>query len=159
MTSPLLYRRSLVVLAVALALLAAVVTVRAAAAWTAASAPLELEPASVAELKAALATEQLRSRALEQQIDKLSTLSSDLSGALETARARIVSDGETAAGLSAELAAAAAKLRQLEASLAAARRAMAAGTANGAPAAGPAITPEPHETAEPAETPEPHDDE
>ena len=143
MSPQLLLRRSLVSLGVIAALLTGVATIRAAAAWTAASAPLEVEPGSVARLQAALAAEQDRSAALQGQIDALSASSADLAAALEAARGRIVSDGDAAAELSASLASAEAKLRQLEASLAAARRGQGAQLTAGGAAPAPAITPEP----------------
>ncbi len=99
-------RRILTVIGVTLAMLMAVGTIRAAAAWTAASAPLTVAPTSVATLQARLLDEQARSAALQQRLDALTTSSGDLASALEQARARIVADTANAADLSAQLAAA-----------------------------------------------------
>jgi septal ring factor EnvC (AmiA/AmiB activator) len=152
MSIALLTRRAIVTAGVVASIVLGVMTIRAAAAWTAASAPLEVAPASLEQLRAALAAEQNRSKALQDQLDALTAGSAELSAALETARARIGADGETAAGLQASLAAAQQKLASLEASLAAARQALAAQAA-AAPAPPPGGA-----TPGPGGTQEPHDD-
>lgn len=153
MSVALITRRTLVTVGVAVALVTGILTIRAAAAWTAASAPLEVTPASLEQLRAALAAEQDRSQALQQQLDLLTSGSAELSAALEEARARIGTDSDTAATLRASLAEAQKKLGALEASLAAARRALAAQTSSGSGGGGGTSA-----TPEPQGTPEPHDD-
>jgi DNA repair exonuclease SbcCD ATPase subunit len=117
-------RRILTVIGVTLATLVAVGTIRAAAAWTAASASLTVAPTSVATLQARLLDEQARSAALQQRLDALTTSSGDLASALEQARARIVADTANAADLSAQLAAAKGRLAKLDAAIARANRTM-----------------------------------
>jgi chromosome segregation ATPase len=128
-------RRPLVVLGVLLSLFLGAASIRAAAAWTAASAPLADRPPSVESLQAELATEQARSRALQTHLDQLNSDSVDLMAALATASDRIAVDASHAKELQDSLAAAKAKLAALEKSIAKAR----AGAAHsGAGAATPA---------------------
>jgi DNA repair exonuclease SbcCD ATPase subunit len=117
-------RRILTAIGVTLAMLMAVGTIRAAAAWTAASASLTVAPTSVATLQARLLDEQARSATLQQRLDALTTSSGDLASALEQARARIVADTANAADLSAQLAAAKGRLAKLDAAIARANRTM-----------------------------------
>ena len=121
----LLIRRTVVVVGVAASLLLGVVSIRAAAAWTAASAPLEAAPVSVASVTDQLAREQARSAELQAQLDDLVARSTELTQVLEAAQARIATDASTAKGMRARLAAAEKKLAILTASLKA--RAAAAG--------------------------------
>jgi chromosome segregation ATPase len=114
-------RRPLVVLGVLLSLLVGAASIRAAAAWTAAGAPLADRPPSVESLRAQLATEQARSRALQAHLDDLNSGSADLSAALATARDRIAVDAGQAKELQDSLAAAKAKLAALEKSIGKAR--------------------------------------
>jgi septal ring factor EnvC (AmiA/AmiB activator) len=111
------FRRPLVILGVLLALLTGAASIRAAAVWTAASAPLAAKPPSIETLADMLATEQARSAALAVQLDELKAGSADLATALEAARDRIASDQAQAQELSASLDAAKKKLAALEASL------------------------------------------
>lgn len=134
MSLALLIRRNLVIVGVMSALVLGGATVRAAAAWTAASAPLEQPPAALASIRDALAQERARSAALEQQLGDLTKASTDLAAALEAARAQVTADSGTASTLRASLAAAQAKLTQLQAALKAAQAAQAA-----APAAPPPV--------------------
>lgn len=121
MSVPLSLRRPLVILGVLLSLLAGMLTIRAAAAWTAASSPLVARPPSVESLQAALAGEESRSAALQAQLDELTAGSADLAAALEAARNRIASDTAQATELQASLKAATAKLATLEKSIRQAR--------------------------------------
>ena len=82
MTANLAFRRNVVVLGVAAALGAGGATVRAAAMWTAASAPLTAPPASLSSIQNALEQEKARSAALEQQLKDLSAATTGLSDAL-----------------------------------------------------------------------------
>jgi hypothetical protein len=138
-------RRPLVVLGVLLSLFLGAASIRAAAAWTAASAPLADRPPSVESLQAELATEQARSRALQTHLDQLNSDSVDLMAALATASDRIAVDASHAKELQDSLAAAKAKLAALEKSIGKAR---AAAARSGAGAATPARAPGSHEETE-----------
>ncbi|HET7495563.1 MAG TPA: hypothetical protein VFJ80_08940 [Candidatus Limnocylindrales bacterium] len=116
------FRRILTVIGVTIAMLLAVGTIRAAAAWTAASAPLSVAPTTVATLQARLLDEQTRSATLQQRLDALTTSTGDLASALEQARARIDADTGHAADLSAQLASAKRRLAKLDAAIAKANR-------------------------------------
>jgi hypothetical protein len=121
MSVPVHLRRPLVVLGVLLSLFMGAASIRAAAAWTAASAPLAVKPPSVDSLRADLAAEQARSDALLTHLDELSTGSADLSAALGAARDRIAADALQAKALQDSLVAAKAKLAALEKSIRASR--------------------------------------
>jgi hypothetical protein len=121
MSVPVRLRRPLVVLGVLVSLLMGVASIRAAAAWTAAGAPLAVKPPSVESLRADLATEQARSIVLLAHLDELSSGSADLSAALGAARDRIAADAVQAKALQDSLVAAKAKLAALEKSIRAAR--------------------------------------
>ena len=135
-------RRPLVVLGVMVSLFVGVATIRAAAEWTAASAPLAVKPPSIESLQSALTAEQSRSADLQAQLDQLTTGSTELVAALETARGRIATDATQAGDLQTSLKAAKTKLSALERSI---RQAQAAAAARPrtttAPA--PAATPQP----------------
>jgi DNA repair exonuclease SbcCD ATPase subunit len=117
MSVPVRLRHPAVLLGVVLALFAGAATIRAAAAWTAASAPLVSKPPSVEILQSALAAEQARSISLQTQLDELTAGSTDLTAALQAARDRIAEDASQAEALQASLAAAKAKLTTLERSI------------------------------------------
>lgn len=110
-------RRPAVLLGVVLALFAGAATIRAAAEWTAATAPLAAKPPSVDSLQSALAAEQARSIALQAQLDELTAGSSELTSALQAARDRIAEDARQAEALQSTLEAAKAKLKALERSI------------------------------------------
>jgi len=97
--------------------------IRAAADWTAASAPLAGAPISVVEWQSRLAEEQARSAALNTQLDALAGRSADLESALSEANLRIAADTAHAAELEAQLEAATTKLAALERTMATARSA------------------------------------
>jgi protoporphyrinogen oxidase len=118
-------RRPFVVLGVLLSLFLGVASIRAAAAWTAASAPLADRPPSVESLRAELATEQARSRALQPLLDQIESDSADLVAALAAAGDRFGVDASQAKQLQDSLAAAKAKLAALEKSIGKARAATA----------------------------------
>jgi septal ring factor EnvC (AmiA/AmiB activator) len=142
MTVRLLARRSLVVAGVIASLIVGAASIQAAAAWTAASAPLNDPPASLASIQSSLELERARSLALEEQLRTLEGASSDLAAALETATGQVETDTATADELRNSLAAAKGKLAQLEAALARAAAARVVTTTTSANIAGP--TPEPH---------------
>ncbi len=110
-------RRILTVAGVVLALLLGVATVRAAAAWASSSASLQGSPPPVGALQDALAQEQARSAALQDQLDQLTSGSTDLQSALEAAQTRITTDADQAAQLRAALADAKTRLASLERSI------------------------------------------
>lgn len=110
-------RRPAVLLGVVLALFAGAATIRAAAEWTAATAPLAAKPPSVDSLQSALSAEQARSIALQAQLDELTAGSSELTSALQAARDRIAEDARQAEALQSTLEAAKAKLKALERSI------------------------------------------
>lgn len=130
-------RRLATVVGVIAALVLGFGSIRAAAAWTAASAPLSVTPDSVATLQAQLAEEQSRSAALRQQLDALAAQSTDLAAALDAARTRIGADTGHAKDLAAQLKTAKQRLAKLQATIAAANRASQAraATATAAPVA------------------------
>ena len=116
-------RRLATVVGVIAALVLGFGSIRAAAAWTAASAPLSVTPDSVSALQSQLASERDRSSALQQQLDALASQSTDLATALEAARAQIGADTGHAQDLAAQLKAAKQRLARLQATIAAANRA------------------------------------
>lgn len=134
MSVPVRLRRPAVMLGVILVLLAGAATIRAAAAWTAASSPLADKPPSVESLQSALAAEQARSLALQAQLDAITTGSTDLAAALQAARDRIAEDASQARSLQADLEAARTRLAALERSIRQAR------TATPAPVAATPVT-------------------
>lgn len=114
-------RRIVTVFGVVAALLLGYGSIRAAAAWTAASAPLTVAPVSVTTLQDRLAVEQARSVDLRLQLQTLNTQSTELTAALEAAQAQITTDTDNATQLAKDLKAAKTKLAKLEASIAKAR--------------------------------------
>lgn len=114
-------RRLVTVFGVIAALLIGYGSIRAAAAWTAAAAPLTIAPVPVAELQDRLALEQARSTDLTLQLRALAAQSTEMTTALETAQTQVVADSAHAKALAAELQAAKKKLAKLEASIAKAR--------------------------------------
>ena len=116
-------RRLATVVGVIAALVLGFGSIRAAAAWTAAGAPLSVTPESVTTLQSQLADEQNRSAVLQQQLDALESQSTDLASALEAARARIGVDAGHAKDLAAQLKTAKQRLAKLQATIAAANRA------------------------------------
>lgn len=133
-------RRVATVLVVVASLILGFGAIRASAAWTAASAPLSMSPASAESLQARLADETERSSALRDDLAGLMTHAQDLTSALDAAQARIDTDAGHAAVLAKDLAKAKAKLAALERSIRQARAAQVVRAA--APrAAAPAATP------------------
>ena len=114
MTISMPLRRGLVALGVVGALAGGVATVRAAAEWTAQSAPLAVAPESAADLTTRLEAESARSAALEAELETLRARSADLADALDAATAQIGTDTATAQELRDRLAAAKRRLAALE---------------------------------------------
>jgi DNA repair exonuclease SbcCD ATPase subunit len=98
-------------------------SIRAAALWTAASAPLTVAPVSVATLQSQLADERGRSTAVVRQLEALESQSTDLAAALQAAHAQIDTETAHAADLAAQLKAAKERLAKLEATIKAANKA------------------------------------
>ncbi|MEO8463176.1 MAG: hypothetical protein ABI555_08185 [Chloroflexota bacterium] len=145
MTVQLFARRSLVVIGVIASLAVGASAIQAAGEWTAAAAPLQIAPASITSIQAALAGEQERSAALEEQLATLQTATSELGAALTAAQGQVETDATSAAALRADLEAAQAKLKTVEAALAKAAKAAKAATAasSGNSSSSPAATPTP----------------
>lgn len=133
-TLPLALRRRLVFGGVLLSLAFGAVTIRAAAEWTAASAPLSAAPVSAETLGARLADERARSAALETALRDLTAQTAQLRAALDAAEGRVEGDAGTAADLRERLAAANEKLVTLQASIRSAQVGL-TGTGTGSPAA------------------------
>lgn len=119
-------RRLLTVVGVIAVLALGFGSIRAASAWTAASAPLPVAPVSVATLRATLDQEQARSAALASHLRELDARSRDLETALTQARERIDADVSKAGETEDELAVASSKLADLERAIAKAKKALAA---------------------------------
>jgi hypothetical protein len=126
-----LLRRVLTVVGVVAALAVGYGSIRAAAAWTEASAPLTVAPVSVSALQAKVADEGARAVALQAQLVALDARSRELATALQSAQIRIDEDTDHAKDLAKQLKAAKKKLARLERSIAAARAA--AARSNAAP--------------------------
>jgi hypothetical protein len=114
MSTRLVVRRIAIVVAVVVSLAIGGLAVRAAAVWTAASAPLDLPPVSAKAVTQQLSDEQARSAALEAQLSALLNQSTDLTDALQMARDRATADAKTAKDLQAQLDAAKKKVAALE---------------------------------------------
>lgn len=122
--SSLWLRRALTVIGVVAVLAIGVGSIRAAAAWTAASAPLTVATVSVKALEASLEVERARSAALETRLDALDQRSRDLAAALADAQARVVVDSGDADAIAEQMAEASAKLARVEAAIAKAERSL-----------------------------------
>lgn len=115
-------RRVVTTVGVIAALLLGYGSIRAASAWTAASAPLSVAPVSIERLQERLAAEQTRSADLETELLGLSAQTAQLDAALAAAQTRITTDTGHASDLAKQLKAAKDKLAKLEASIAKAKR-------------------------------------
>ena len=124
-TRKLWLRRTATTIGVVAALILGYGSIRAAAAWTASTAPLTVAPVSVSLIQDRLAVERARSADMETRLQGLAAQSVAMTAALEAAQARITADTDHAKALAKELQAAKKKLAKLEASIAKARRAAA----------------------------------
>jgi hypothetical protein len=176
-------RRGAVIVLVALAVVAGLASIRVGAELTAAAAPPPAPPVSMSQLLSDLQAEQARSATLQSQLDELSSLTTQLSDAVDVTQGDIAADGLSATQLRARLKAAQAKLATMAGLLKDAQKRLAAldaaaatsksssgssGSAGGsgakvtpAPAAAtaaptPTPTPAPTRTPRPTETPEWH---
>lgn len=136
-------RRSIVVLATVASIFGGAVAIRAAAGWTALSAPLTAPP-DPATLVAQLRNEKARADAITAELSQVVDRAAQLQDALTAAKAKADSDAKAAAGLAAQLASAQKRLAALENQLG--QQAATAGGSGGSgapPASHPAGTPEP----------------
>jgi hypothetical protein len=150
-------RRALTAGGVILSLALGLVTIRAAAAWTASAAPLGATPPTAADVRAALELERSRSDALASQLAELASGSAELEAALAAAEEQVALDAAEANTLRASLATARERLAQLEASLRDAANAPSAAAAP-APGEGTASPAEEHDDEAEEEQEEPDDD-
>jgi DNA repair exonuclease SbcCD ATPase subunit len=125
MNRSLAVRRLFTTVGVIAALVVGFGSIRAAAAWTAASAPLTVAPVTVSAIETKLADEQARSAALQAQLLALGVRSRELTQALETAKERIDTDTDHAKDVAKQLKTAKKQLAKLEKSIKAARAAAA----------------------------------
>lgn len=134
-------RRSLTVVAVVAALILGGLSIKVAAAWTAASAPLAVAPVSLGDLEASLEAERARSAELQLELTTLQSRSEQLASALEQAVARVAADREGAAAVAERMAEANARLATLDVEIARAERSLAATLAKARSAAAAAAAP------------------
>lgn len=120
--SALSVRRSIIVLVAIASLFGGAAVIRAAAGW-AADASLSKAPPDAAQLVGQLEAEQAYAASLAEQLQQVTTKADELRTALEAAQEKAGSDAASADDLSAQLEAAQARLKTLEAQLAAAARA------------------------------------
>ncbi|HEX5015260.1 MAG TPA: hypothetical protein VFV72_14000 [Candidatus Limnocylindrales bacterium] len=141
MTTVVLARRVMIVIACLLAIAGVVAIVRIAAAVRADAAPLVAPPVSVETIAAEIDAESARAAGLTSALLILQSRTSDLDAALAAADDQMTSDTNLAEQLRADLAAAKARLATLQAELAAAQarlaRLVAAADAAGVAAAAP----------------------
>ena len=133
--SSLTLRRSLVILATVASVFGGAVAIRAAAGWTASSAPLSAPP-DAASLVSQLRNEKARADAITQELTQVVDHAAQLQDALAAAKAKAEADAKAAAGLAGQLAAAQKRLAELEKQL---------GLPASAPSGSSAATPEPTE--------------
>ncbi len=104
-------RRGAVIVGVVASLAFGVVAIQVAAQLAAAAAPPPAPPISMATLKSQLADEQARAASLQQQLEDLLGVTSQLTAALDGTEDQVADDGLTAAQLRERLNAAEAKLK------------------------------------------------
>jgi peptidoglycan hydrolase CwlO-like protein len=122
-------RRTLIAVATGAVLAVAVGTVRVAADWRAAAAPLDAPPVSAQALQAQLADELARAQALSAEIDSLGGQINDLESVLATAGDRVGGDTVAAETLKSDLDVAKQQLTSLQKQLKAAQARLAAASA------------------------------
>jgi septal ring factor EnvC (AmiA/AmiB activator) len=110
-------RRVMTVSVVVASLLVGLFAIRVAAAWVSVSAPLETTPATVQSIQARLTDQTARAATLEDRLVALTTHAQAVQDALTAAQARVATDSAHADDLSAQLAAAKARLAALERSI------------------------------------------
>jgi hypothetical protein len=137
--SSLTLRRSIVVLATVASIFGGAVAIRAAAGWTALSAPLGAPP-DPATLVAQLRNEKARADAITAELSQVVDRATQLQDALAAAKAKADADAKAAAGLAAQLASAQRRLAVLEKQLT-----QQASTSGGSGGSAPTATPRPTE--------------
>lgn len=113
-------RRSAIVLALAASVVAAVLTIRIAATWTASAAPMSVRPPDAAQLIARLEGERERAHGLVERLAAMSDQAEELRVALAAARDKARADAATAEELTGQLERARQRLSSLQEQLAAA---------------------------------------
>ena len=96
-------RRVLVTLGVIASLVLGVISIQVAAALTAAAAPPPVPPISMSELQARLTAEQARAESLQQQLEALLDVTTQLNDAIQETGDQVTTDGLTAAELKTRL--------------------------------------------------------
>ena len=117
--SSLAMRRSLITVVTIASVFGGAVAIRAAAGWTAGSAPLS-QPPDAAALVGKLQDEKARADAVAAQLRQVLDRSVELENALRVAQEKVATDAVSAQALAAQLAAAEAKLATLQRQLASA---------------------------------------
>jgi hypothetical protein len=175
-------RRTVILAGVAASLVIGLMSIRVAAILTAAAAPPPAPPVSIETIRSDLAAEQARAQVLQDQLNELLSLTTDLSAALDSTGDQVSVDKLSAKQLRARLKAANAKLATMaslfkkaqsrltalqqaaDAAAAAAAAAPASATQNAPPATPlvyvvqqptPKPTPKPPPTPKPSVTPKP----
>lgn len=121
-----LLRRAAVLGATVAVIAAAAGTVKVAADWRAAAAPLDTAPAGMDSISAEFVSETDRTSVLTGQVDDVASQLTDLQAAVEQANGQVGGDAKTADQLRTDLAAAKAKLATLQGQLKAAQARLAA---------------------------------
>jgi septal ring factor EnvC (AmiA/AmiB activator) len=121
-----LARRAIVLGATIAVVGMAIGTVRVAADWRAADAPLDVAPVGLDTINAQLVSEQERTGALTDEIGSVATQIADLQAALTAANGQVAGDTDSAESLQAALAAAQRKLKTLQGQLEAAQERLSA---------------------------------
>jgi hypothetical protein len=119
--SSLALRRSLITVVTIASVFGGAVAIRAAAGWTASSAPLS-QPPDAAALVGKLQDEKARADAVAAELRQVLDRSAELEQALRLAQEKVATDAVSAKALAEQLAAAEAKLATLQRQLAAAPR-------------------------------------
>ena len=151
-------RRGLVVIGVIASLALGVVSIQVAASLTAAAAPPPAPPISMSELQARLTAEQARATSLQQQLDELFGVTTQLTDAIQATEAQVNTDGLTAAELRSRLKSAQGRLALVNKLLKEANKRLAAlGAAvhTPPPGGGGGAPPQPTPRATPRATPRP----
>lgn len=118
-------RRTLVAFGVVASVIAGIASIQVAGSLAAAAAPPTAPPISMAALKGQLEAEQVRSAALQEQLNALLEVSNSLSAALDSTSDQVSTDGLTADQLRQRLIAAQNKLASITALLEAAQKRLA----------------------------------
>ncbi|OGO54441.1 MAG: hypothetical protein A2V85_05070 [Chloroflexi bacterium RBG_16_72_14] len=121
-----LARRAIVLGATVAVVGMAIGTVKVAADWRAADAPLDVAPVGLDTINAQLVSERDRTGALTDEIGSVAIQIADLQAALTAANGQVAGDAKSAESLEAALAAAQRKLKTLQGQLKAAQERLSA---------------------------------